>query len=46
MMDQVFLLLLALFAFTFCVVIGGFFAWVCGCDLNEPEYYERKARRK
>ena len=27
-------------SFAFCLTVGGFFAWVCGFDLNEPEYYE------
>lgn len=42
MTQDLFLLLLALLSFVFCVMIGGFFAWVCGFDLNEPEYYEHR----
>ena len=46
MTQDLFLLLLALLSFTFCVMVGGFFAWVCGFDLNEPEYYEHKEKRR
>ena len=46
MTQDLFLLLLALLSFVFCVMVGGFFAWVCGFDLNEPEYYEHKERQE
>ena len=42
MMDQVFLLLLAMFGFVALICIGGLVAWLCGCDLNEPEYYAHR----
>jgi len=46
MTQDIFLLLLALLSFVFCVMVGGFFAWVCGFDLNEPEYYEHKEKQE
>ena len=36
MMDQVFLLLLAMFGFVGLICIGGLVAWLCGCDINKP----------
>jgi len=42
MEQNIFLVLLGVLSFMLCMCVGGFFAWVCGFDLNEPEYYEHK----
>jgi hypothetical protein len=26
--------------------MAGVIAWLCGCDVNEPEYYEYKQRKQ
>jgi hypothetical protein len=45
MIQDLFILLSAMFIFCLLIAIGGLIAkYVFGCDLNEPEYYERKER--
>lgn len=44
MIEQIFILLLAMFGFVAMICIGGLVAWLLGYDLNEPEYYEQKER--
>ena len=44
MLQDLFLLLLALLGFLGLVCVGGLVAWLLGYDLNEPEYYEQKER--
>lgn len=45
-MEGLFLALVAIVGFSGLLCVGGLVAWLCGCDMNEPEYYARKNRLK
>ena len=45
MIDIVFLIIL-LIGLCVTVCIGALIAWLCGCNVNEPEYYAHKRKRK
>ena len=44
MSEGLFLVILGITSFMFCLCIGGLFAWALGYDVNEPEYYEHRRR--
>ena len=46
MSAELFLVILGVTSFLICLCIGGLFAWALGYDVNEPEYYEYKERKK
>jgi len=41
-MIEMMMLLIVLISFCALVCIGALVAWLCGCDVNEPEYYQDK----
>lgn len=45
-MIETVMIVIVLISFCALVCIGALVAWLCGCDVNEPEYYEYKKRNK
>jgi len=45
-MIETVMIVIVLISFCALVCIGALVAWLCGCDVNEPEYYEHKQRKQ